>query len=90
MIEIKETEILVEFNKLNNLDAFEVGGDIYFKIPEITFSDCRYPPIGEVTVKHQCTYNALQIESCGLFKSYTTFKKTDLVKKLDAKLEIKR
>lgn len=90
MIEIKEIESLVEFRELNNLDIFEVGGDMFFKIPKITFSDCRYPAIGEVVVKDQCTYNALQIESCGLFNSYTTFKSTDLVKKLDAKLEIKR
>lgn len=90
MIEIKETEVLVEFKELDNLDVFEVDEVMYFKIPEITFTDCRYPAQGGVVVKGRCTYNALQIERCGLFNSYTTVKSTDLVKKLDAKLEIKR
>lgn len=90
MIEIKETEVLVEFKKLNNLDVFEVCGEMFFKIPEITFTDCRYPAQGGVIVRGSYTYNALQIEPCGFFNSYKTFKSTDLVKKLDAKLEIKR
>lgn len=90
MIEIKETNNLVEFKELDNLDVFEVDEVMYFKIPEITFSDCRYPAGGAVVVKSQCTFNALQIERCGLFNSYSTFKPKSLVKKLDAKLEIKR
>ena len=90
MIEIKEIESLVEFRYLHNLDIFEVGGDMFFKIPDITVTDCSYPPRGGVIVRGCHTYNALKIDGCDLLCKYTTFKKTDLVKKLDAKLEIKR
>ena len=90
MIEIKEIESLVEFRDLHNLDIFEVGGEMFFKIPKITITDCSYPPRGGVIVRGVHEYNALKIEGCELLINYKTFKPTDLVKKLDAKLEIKR
>lgn len=86
-MEIERIKVEVEFGSLRVFDAFEYNGELYLKIPKMTYTVATL--VSPYSMRHtERRYNAVKIHKNELLADYAEFTSAQKVRPMKAELKI--